>query len=555
MVEVDGGLVSYNDGAGISIDNSSDIAVMNVAIGENAAGTPSGNTGSGIEVDGSTNVTIGGNGSGSDIAHNDGNGVLVTGSSDDVTILGNRIHSNGALGIDLGNDGPTSNDPNDADLGPNELLNFPEITAITASTVEVDIDAPSSSYIVEVFVNDVADGSGFGEGQTRIATFSMGHAGGTASYSVPIGTVPPGKFVSAKLTENAGAGVFGSTSEFSEAVEVMVDLIVNSTGDLPDANPGDGFCDTGALNAVGDPECTLRAAIAEANFISGQITPVEFDIPVADVGHNAGVWTIQPSTVLPPMTEGTDLRGESQPGWVNTPVIEIDGSAVSGCTACYGLQVNGDNSQVHAIAIHGFNSNLIRVNAEDVRIFNSHIGVSADGTTVVPMPTGPTDATGAAVRVLGDEAIIGSVAMPNVIGGARTSGIEVSGGTGHVIVGNLIGVLPDGSTAPNGTDGITAIGEVGISLNTIAHNGANGVTVVGANVEASIRMNEIFDNGALGIDLGNDGPTANDPVDLDSGPNGLLNTLTIDRVEDLGGGTVEVHYLSLIHISEPTRPY
>ncbi len=43
-----------------------------------------------------------------------------------------------------------------------------------------------------------------------------------------------------------------------------VTFTVNSEADIVDANPGDGDCDTG--NRVGDePECTLRAAVQEAN--------------------------------------------------------------------------------------------------------------------------------------------------------------------------------------------------------------------------------------------------------------------------------------------------
>lgn len=51
---------------------------------------------------------------------------------------------------------------------------------------------------------------------------------------------------------------------------------VNSTADVVDANPGDGICSTGATlpGTPGTLECTLRAAVAESNALSGANTIV-----------------------------------------------------------------------------------------------------------------------------------------------------------------------------------------------------------------------------------------------------------------------------------------
>jgi large repetitive protein len=49
-------------------------------------------------------------------------------------------------------------------------------------------------------------------------------------------------------------------------------FLVNSTADIVDANPGDGKCDTGNITISGQPECTLRAAIMETNFLAGSNT-------------------------------------------------------------------------------------------------------------------------------------------------------------------------------------------------------------------------------------------------------------------------------------------
>ncbi len=78
------------------------------------------------------------------------------------------------------------------------------------------------------------------------------------------------------------------------------------------------------------------------------------------------------------------------------------------------------------------------------------------------------------------------------------------------------------------------------SGNVIAHNdsagGHPGVSVL-AGTNNLILGNSIFDNGGLGIDLGNDGVTANDTADGDTGANNLQNFPVITGVNASGGMT------------------
>ena len=79
--------------------------------------------------------------------------------------------------------------------------------------------------------------------------------------------------------------------------------MVNSTGDAADNNPGNGACDTGGTNSQGATECTLRAAIEEANALAGANT-IEFNIPTGEIGYQnlgAGLsyWRILPASPLP----------------------------------------------------------------------------------------------------------------------------------------------------------------------------------------------------------------------------------------------------------------
>jgi len=67
---------------------------------------------------------------------------------------------------------------------------------------------------------------------------------------------------------------------------------------------------------VPEPECTLRAAIQEANTLAGQDT-ITFNIP------GSGVPTIRPNSALPPITQPVVIDGTTQP---NPGKVELDGS-------------------------------------------------------------------------------------------------------------------------------------------------------------------------------------------------------------------------------------
>ncbi len=130
----------------------------------------------------------------------------------------------------------------------------------------------------------------------------------------------------------------------------------------------------------------------------------------------------------------------------------------------------------------------------------------------------------------GEGSIIGFVPCPfecppfyggNIIEGNGGSGIVLSGRS--CFVGN-------NEIRENGLDGVRAIAGEGnvIQANSISGNAGNGIGVLGGFCE--VFENEISGNAGLPIDLGGDGPTPNDPLDADSGPNGLLNTPTLREV-------------------------
>lgn len=157
------------------------------------------------------------------IAFNLGAGVRYGGNPIDtvdpltVTITRNSIFGNGALGIDLGPLGVTPNDPGDSDTGPNGLQNFPVLLAAVPTGDGVllvgSIDSPNPRTItVELFANDSADPSGYGEGQRFLGTVTPLPNG---CFITRVATLGAGPFITSTATDASG-----NTSEFSAALRV-----------------------------------------------------------------------------------------------------------------------------------------------------------------------------------------------------------------------------------------------------------------------------------------------------------------------------------------------
>ncbi len=75
---------------------------------------------------------------------------------------------------------------------------------------------------------------------------------------------------------------------------------------------------------------------------------------------------------------------------------------------------------------------------------------------------------------------------------------------------------------------------------TICNFPANGIEVTGTtSIKNTFTNNLIYNNGGLAIDLGDEGVTANDPGDIDTGPNDLLNFPVFDSTHYSGKGNYE----------------
>jgi hypothetical protein len=174
--------------------------------------------GAGIFVGGSNN-TVGGTGAGEgNVVAFNAKGVVVGASATGVRIQGNSVHSNTALGIDLGDDGVTANDAGDADAGANNLQNFPVVTSATTAAGSTSLagalaSTANATFRVEFFTSPACDASGSGEGQTFLGSANVTtDATGAASFNTTFASATTvGHAVTATATNTAT----GDTSEFS----------------------------------------------------------------------------------------------------------------------------------------------------------------------------------------------------------------------------------------------------------------------------------------------------------------------------------------------------
>ncbi len=246
-------VISGNSGDGIWLRASTTVAntvIQGNFIGVAADGASQlGNTATGIWAEEAiVNSTVGGTlaGQANVIAFNAMDGIRLdagTGTS----IRGNAIFSNGQLGIDLsGVDGVDVNDAGDGDTGPNNLQNFPVLTAAAVSGSNLTVTGSfhgtaNSTFQIDFYASAAADGSGHGEaerflGSATILTDGSGNA--TISKLLSGANVLAGEFITATATDPGG-----NTSEFALNATASSSVVLAALADTYlDANrPTDNF--------------------------------------------------------------------------------------------------------------------------------------------------------------------------------------------------------------------------------------------------------------------------------------------------------------------------
>jgi Ca2+-binding RTX toxin-like protein len=215
-----GNLISGNVASGVAIHGvaSTGNDVLNNIIGTDIWGTTALANGAGVTIQDAVGNTIGTPDAPNIIALNRGPGITVTGGLASAnSIRGNAIYANASLGIDLGGDGLTLNDKLlDADLGPNNLQNFPALQAARAGTTTLVVgllnSLPDTTMTLDFYANIELDPSGYGEGRRWLGAITVQtNNKGLAQFREELAArTQGGELITATATDAEG-----NTSEFS----------------------------------------------------------------------------------------------------------------------------------------------------------------------------------------------------------------------------------------------------------------------------------------------------------------------------------------------------
>jgi hypothetical protein len=208
-----GNVISGNGGNGIFIfGGATGNQIRGNKVGVDANGAAMGNGDNGMSIRESSNNLIGGATSdGNVFANNSNNGVIIdagSGVSTSNRVTSNIFYNNIQGGIILINANNNQAAPvlNSATPGPSGTLD-----GTLTST-------PSSTFSIEYFWNDACHPTGSGEGKNLISGFNVTTNGaGTTNFSVPLHTVPAGKFITATATNISN----NNTSRFSQCRQMV----------------------------------------------------------------------------------------------------------------------------------------------------------------------------------------------------------------------------------------------------------------------------------------------------------------------------------------------
>jgi CSLREA domain-containing protein len=408
-----------------------------------------------------------------------GNGFTI--SADNVTIKGFEIYGAPGDGVYVNADNATIQDM--------IIRNF--------GNHGVEIDTGNTGVLIDTnYIGVLSDGS-TDAGNTLYGVYILNSPANTVRNNLISGN------------NDGGVWIDGAASD-GNVVEGNY-IGTDFTGSSAVTNGGNGVWIDNAPNTQVDGTTAAGLNVISGNTGSG--------VYVSGINSNGSV--IQGNHL------GTSLSGENIiPNTSNG--VRLDGTV--------NVTVGGGSSAEGNLITGNSGSGVYIVNASDgISVQNNIIGLDDDGDTALGNGGNGVGITSSSTN---------TTVSDNTISSNTSSGVSITiSSTLNTIQGNRIGLSQTGSIPlGNGSHGvyINNSADNTIDNNIIANNTNDGVSVVGASsIANTITSNSIYTNGGLGIDLNNNGVTANDgPGDPDTGtgvPNEYQNfPVFIARIEGSG---------------------
>ncbi len=493
-------VISNFSSHGILIRGSNN-QIINNYIGTDAAGTlDAGNGGDGVLIESGSGNAVGTLLAPNLISGNTGSGVHLALSSTATTVYGNRI------GVNILSNNTIPN-LNGVLIDGNSAANIVDSNLISGNT-DYGIKVSSTAFGNTSSPSQFIRSNFIGTGASGLGDYGNGKSGVFLSSSLGVRVGEPRNIIS-------GNGTHGVEIDSGNRHQIYNNWIgLDSTGEVALQNGGSGVY-------VIDSDLNLIGSQTSGNVISGNGANGVYFLAGCDSSQVLGNYI------------GTNVAGTAAVGNVGDGVRLQSANQVTigGAGTGAGNVISGNGGD--GIFVAGSSSTFVATLRQNL------IGTTASGT-------GDLGNVGNGVHfsnVTGTATIGGSGSSAgNVIAGNGLSGILIGTASATTIHGNVIGR----SDAPNArgilintpTAGDVIIGGISPGQgNNIGFNTGAGVALTGS-ADATIRGNSLHDNGGLGIDLGNNGVTANDVGDTDLGPNGFLNTPQITTAVRTMAGTV-----------------
>ena len=471
--------------------------------------------------------------------------ITVTTNSDDVLAGNGGVSLREAItAIDAGNDLGDSDitGQNPGAFGTDDTINF-NIPGAGVHTIVVNPISPGSPFHVLPHLTKPMTIDGYSQPGSSTNTLTGANNAHLLIAVDGSGSDTAGVEIEQTAADTLIRGLV--FNNFDTGVAINIDRASNTriAGNYfgTDATGMTAIPNGGAVDVFAAPGVVIGGLTpADANLISGN---KRSGISIGNDGN--GLQTIEGNLI------GLNAAGTA--ALPNGTGIQLQGgfTVVGGTTAAARNIISGNGIGV-----------LVSRDDLGSSVQGNYIGTDASGTTAIG------NTVGISVDLLQTNGTIGGTiaGAGNLISGNGT-GIKVLNSSGLAIQGNLIGTDFTSAHALGNTGAGISVetdsaffqgihdtrigGSTPAAGNTIAYNGGPGIqlfipgsdpTVL--NDHNAIRLNRIYNNGGLGIDLGDkngaDGVTPNDPGDADAGPNDLQNApILVSAINDAGQTTVQ----------------